>query len=119
MQHRTSFVYFSWKTDKFHFNPGALGKTDPRGLHFAHKYVQIDLQCKKIKTSSNRTGLFTSKMGFTPKSLNQIAANGGIEVRKITYHAHTLHFSEILTVLSKRGEKIKNLHGSHKILSSS
>ena len=41
------------------FNPGAPGKIDPRGLHFAHKNVQIDLLCKKFKTGSNRTGLFT------------------------------------------------------------
>ena len=40
------------------------------------------------------------------------------EVRKITYHAQTLHFSEILTPPSKRGEKIKNLHGFQKFLSS-
>ena len=40
-------------------NPGAPGKFDPRGLHFAHKNVQIDLLCKKFKTWSNRTGLFT------------------------------------------------------------
>ena len=40
-------------------NPGAPGKIDPRGLHFAHKNVQIDLLYKKFKTWSNRTGLFT------------------------------------------------------------
>ena len=31
------------------FNPGASGKIDPRGLHFAHKNVQIDFLCKNSK----------------------------------------------------------------------
>ena len=45
-------------------------------------------------------------------------ADGSIEVRKIINHAHTLHYSEILSLPWKRGEKNRNLHGFHKFLSS-
>ena len=34
-------------------NPGAPGKFDPRGLHFAHKNVQLDLLCEISKYMGN------------------------------------------------------------------
>ena len=37
-------------------------------------------------------------------------AEGDIEVAQTASHTHTLHFSEILTLSSERGEKISNLH---------
>ena len=47
--------YGDWETFRkaqrfIELNPGAPGKIDPRGLHFAHKNVQIDLLYKKFKT---------------------------------------------------------------------